>query len=149
MPTTVMIPRKHPNDPIPEERLARFTQQGRCVSDRFVACKAGGMLMNKLLGFIEDEGAQVVSISESQVTLRMGQPWYRRWSLGRDRRRPVEVKIQFAEPGEDLATWKQANARRSVVDVQLRPLTPTFRTHEFHRRADAILRTLRLYFVAD
>lgn len=120
----------------------------RFINHRFVACKIGGMLMLKLTGFIIDEGAEIVSISENHATLQMGQPWYRRWVFG-DRRRPIEVRIEFAEPGEDLANWQRANARRSAVDVQLRPLTRWYPTDEFQRRADSILKLLRLHFVAD
>lgn len=148
MPATYVTPHGHqPRDPS-RERLARYAPQGRCVTDRFMACKIGGMLMTKLLGFIEDERAEILSISESQVTLRLGRPWPQRMSHG-DRRRPIEVQIQFAEPGEDLAEWQKAHARRSEVKVSLRPMSWLQPTRDFHRRADSILRMLRLHFVAD
>lgn len=134
-------------DPTPEQ-LARFASQGRCVTDRFVACKLGGMLMIKLLGFIEDERAEILSVSESQVTLRLGRPWLRRLNSA-DRRRPIDVRIQFAEPGDALSEFRTARARRSEINVSLRPGSYFYPTHDFHRRAYSILQTLRLYFVAD
>lgn len=127
----------------------RVTDAGRTVTDRFVACKVGGMLFLKLAGFIQDERAEILSVSEYHITLRLGQPWYRRWWSGVERRRPIEVHVQFAEPGEDLATWQTASARRSVVETRIRPLSATFRTSDFQRRAEAIRKMLRLHFVAD
>jgi hypothetical protein len=145
--TTTTSPATRRHDPSPE-LLARYAPQGRCVTDRFSACKIGGMLMTKLLGFIEDERAEILNVSESQVTLRLGRPWLQR--VGRkDRRRPIEVCIQFAEPGEDLAEWQKTRARRSEVKVRLRPMSRLYPTRDFHRRADSILHTLRLHFVAD
>lgn len=150
MPVTVTTRWDHQPHATSEERLTRYAQQGRCVSDQFVVCKIGGMLMLKLTGFIEDERAEVLSVSEDHVTLLLGRPWYRRIGCrSTERRRPVEVHIQFAEPGQKGVQWQAANARRSVVEIRLRPLTPTFTTRDFHRRADAILRMLRLHFVAD
>lgn len=130
------------------DHLARYAPQGRCVTDRFCACKMGGMLMTKLLGFIEDERAEILSISASQVTLRLGRPWLNR-IRGGDRRRPIEVCIQFAEPGEDLSEWRNTLARRSEIKVRLRPMSWLYPTRDFQRRADSILRILRLHFVAD
>jgi hypothetical protein len=134
-------------DPSPQQ-LERYAAQGRCVTDRFRACRIGGMLMTKLLGFIEDERAEILSVCESQVTLRLGRPWLQRMRGG-DRRRPIEVCIQFAEPGEDLAEWQKTRARRSEINVSLRPMSRLYPTRDFHRRADSILHMLRLHFVAD
>ena len=128
----------------------RYTADQRLIRDRFVACQVGGMLLLKLAGFIEDEQAEITSISEEQVTLRLGRPLWRRWfGQGRERRRPVEVQISFADPGEEMESWKRSSARRSAVDVMIRPLTSSFSSREFQRRADGILRMLRLHFVAD
>lgn len=134
-------------DPSPD-RLERYAEQGRCVRDRFSSCCIGGMLLRKLLGFIEDEEAEVLDISESHVTLRMGRPWLQRLR-GVDRRCPIEVRIQFAEPGEDLGDWQKSQARRSEVQVRVRPLSQWYPTGDFHRRADSILQLLRLHFLAD
>jgi hypothetical protein len=148
MPAPCMTsPRSHRHDPSPQ-RLSRYASQGRCVIDRFSACKIGGMLMTKLLGFIEDERAELLRVSETQVTLRLGRTWLQRMSGG-DRRRPIEVCIQFAEPGEDLAEWQKTRARRSEIKVCLRPMSRLYPTRDFHRRADSILHLLRLHFVAD
>lgn len=149
MPVTVTSRRNHQRPSVSAERLERFAGAGRCVTDQFVACKIGGMLLLKLLGFMQDERAELLAVSDSEVTLTLGQPWYRRWGRGADRRRPVSVRIRFAEPGDDLAAWQQAAARRSVVAVELRALCASHRTADFHRRADAILQRLRLHFVAD
>jgi hypothetical protein len=149
MPTTVTLSTFHKHRQPSQVLMDRFAEQGRCVTDQFVACKTGGMLLNKLLGFIDDERAEVLNISESQATLRLGRPLLGRLADWSERRRPVEVKISFAEPGEDLTQWKRANTRRSVVDVQLRPLTWRLSTKNFHRRAESIVHNLRQHFVAD
>jgi len=149
MPTTVTKSSFHQQRQPSQQLLDQFAEQGRYVTDRFVACKTGGMLLTKLLGFIEDERAEVLGISESHVTLRLGRPWLKRLSERSERRRPIELTIRFAEPGEDLSKWKQANARRSVVDVLMRPLSRRYSTRDFHRRAEGILHNLRLHFVAD
>jgi hypothetical protein len=118
------------------------------VTDCFSSCRIGGMLLQKLLGFIEDERAEILSVSESHVTLRLGQPLLQRLR-GVDRRRPIEVRIQFADPGENLADWRRTGARRSAVTVILRPMSRGYSTRDFHRRADSILHQLRFHFVAD
>ena len=107
------------------------------------------MLFLKLAGFIQDERAEILNVTEHDVTLRLGQPWYRRWWSGTERRRPIEVHLQFAAPGADLATWQTANARRSVVEARIRPLSAAYRTSDFLRRAESIRKMLRVHFVAD
>ncbi|MBX3436492.1 MAG: hypothetical protein KF861_03305 [Planctomycetaceae bacterium] len=121
----------------------------QAVSSQFAACKIGGMLLLKLIGFIEDERAEILEISEEHVVLRLGRPWYSRWWNGDERRRPVSVRLDFAEPGNDLPTWQRATARRSLVKVNIRPMTTTFRNQDFQRRAQSVLRSLKLHFVAD
>jgi len=119
------------------------------VTSRFATCKIGGMLLLKLVGFIEDERAEILEVSDEHIVLRLGHPWYLRWWHGVERRRPVSVRLDFAEPSNDTPSWQKANARRSLVTVNIRPMTNTFRPRDFERRADAVLRNLRLHFVAD
>ncbi|MGD9855765.1 MAG: hypothetical protein AB7U20_12540, partial [Planctomycetaceae bacterium] len=69
--------------------------------------------------------------------------------LGVEWGRPVSVRLDFAEPGIDLPRWQRASARRSMVNVEIRPMTGSFRSRDFRRRADSVLRSLRLHFVAD
>ncbi len=123
------------------------TQQG--ITGQFATCKIGGMLLLKLLGFIEDERAEILEVAEDHVVLRLGQPWYRRWWNGSERRRPVSVRLDFAEPGDDQPRWKAATARRSMVNVDIRPMARSHRGRAFAQRADSVLRNLRLHFVAD
>ena len=143
----------HPNQALTTEGVHAADNDGtgsdRIVTDRFVSCKVGGMLLLKIAGFIQDERAELINITEHDVTLRLGQPWYRRWWSGTERRRPIEVHLRFSAPGDDLATWQTASARRSVVEARIRPLSSTHRTEDFLRRADAIRNMLRLHFVAD
>ncbi len=122
---------------------------GRIVNDRFITCSLDNLLMYKLCGFIEDERAEILNVSEKEVRLLLGRHWLTRLMIGDERRRPLEVRLVFSEPGDDLPVWKSAHARRSVVDVTVRPLSATFGTKEFHRRAASVLQKLRLHFVAD
>ncbi len=121
----------------------------RKVNSEFVTCKVGGMLLLKMIGFIEDQRAEVLEVSDQHIVMQLGRPWFHRLWHGGERRRPVQVRLDFADPGDDLPTWKQATARRSVVSVEIRPMTLSFGTREFHRRAQGVLRNLRLHFVAD
>jgi hypothetical protein len=121
----------------------------RCLRDRFLACRSGGMLLLKLSGFILEERARILEVSERHISLQLGQPWYRRWLRGGDRRRPIEVRIDFARTDESPDRWQVVNPRRSVVDVQLRPLACLYPTHDFRRRAESIRQLLRQHFVAD
>lgn len=121
----------------------------RVVKSQFLTCKVGGMLLLKLLGFIEEQRAEIEEVSDHHIVMQLGRPWYARWWHGDERRRPVRVRLDFAEPGEDLPTWKMATARRSVVDVDIRPASMSISNRDFHRRAQGILRNLRLHFVAD
>ncbi len=121
----------------------------RTVKGEFVTCKVGGMLLLKMVGFIEDQRAEVLEVSDHHIVMQLGRPWYHRWWHGGERRRPVRVRLDFADPSVDLPTWKQARARRSVVNVDIRPMSLSFGTRDFHRRAQSVLRNLRLHFVAD
>ncbi|MGD9857908.1 MAG: hypothetical protein AB7U20_23435, partial [Planctomycetaceae bacterium] len=131
--------------PIEFEDDAADTMGGEGVSSRFATCKIGGMLLLKLVGFIEDERAEILEVSEDHIVLRLGQPWFARWWHGVERRRPVSVRLDFAEPGIDLPSWQRASARRSMVNVEIRPMTGSFRSRDFRRRADSVLRSLRLH----
>jgi hypothetical protein len=119
------------------------------VTGQFATCKAGGMLLVKLMGFIEDQRAEILDVSEEHIVMRLGRPWYVRWWQGGERRRPICVRLDFAEPGEAAASWQTAGARRSLVHVDIRPMTHSFREADFRRRADDILCSLKLHFVAD
>jgi len=131
------------------EHDAERASTGQAITGQFSTCKLGGMLLLKLMGFIEDERAEILEMEEDHVVLRLGQPWYRRWWNGSERRRPVAVRLDFAEADERLPSWQEASARRSLVKVDIRPMTRTFRNRDFQRRADGVLGNLRMHFVAD
>lgn len=119
------------------------------LTRQFATCKIGGMLLLKLIGFIEDERAEIMEVSEEHIVLRLGQPWYLRWWHGEERRRPLAVRLDFSDPESELPNWRKANARRSLVTVNIRPMTKSFRPREFQQRAESVLHNLRLHFVAD
>jgi hypothetical protein len=106
------------------------------------------MLLLKLIGFIQDQRAEILDVSEDQIVMRLGRPWYVRWWRGDERRRPICVRLNFADPRE-VAACQTTGARRSLVSVDIRPLTRTFHEADFHRRAEDILHNLKLHFVAD
>lgn len=118
------------------------------VTGQIATCKAGGMLLLKLMGFIEDQRAEILDVSEEHIVMRLGRPWYVRWWDGGERRRPVRVRLDFADSCVD-ASAQTSSARRSLVNVHIRPMTRSFREADFRRRADDILHKLRLHFVAD
>ncbi len=151
MPETVAISQTGEPSTSPTEcnRDTEETTTQRGITSQFATCKIGGMLLLKLLGFIEDERAEILEAAEDHVLLRLGQPWYLRWWRGEERRRPVSVRLDFAEPGDDQPHWQAATARRSIVNVDIRPMTRSHRGRDFEQRADAVLRNLRLHFVAD
>ena len=151
MPATVTY--RENSEPILNTELlsedADNSPRRRVVQSQFLTCKVGGMLMLKLIGFIEDQQAEIAEVSDHHIVMQLGRPWYSRIWHGDERRRPVRVRLDFADPGDDLPTWKMATARRSVVNVDIRPVSMTFPRRDFHRRAQGILRNLRLHFVAD
>lgn len=131
------------------ERLTPKEASKDCVKDQFVTCTLSNLLMYKLCGFIQDERAEILDVSENHVRLLLGRPWLSRVWNGGERRRPLEVRLDFSEPSGNLAKWQEAHAERAVVDVTIRPRCVSFRKRDFHRRAYSILRNLRLHFVAD
>ena len=151
MPETISSSRKGEPSAFTKEsdHDAEGTPARQGITSQFATCKIGGMLLLKLIGFVEDERAEILEVAEDHVVLRLGQPWYLRWWTGEERRRPVSVRLDFAEPGDDLPQWQQATARRSIVKVDIRSMTTSHRGRDFQRRADAVLRNLRLHFVAD
>ncbi len=145
MASTVTLTRS--GDPLEERPLANAS--GRCIEDRFITCSLDNLMMFKLCGFIEDERAEIIDVSDKEVRLLLGRHWLTRLMNSRERRRPIEVRLMFSDPGDDLPVWKSAHAQRSVVDVSIRPLSLTIPTADFHRRAASVLNKLRLHFVAD
>ncbi|MCA9025481.1 MAG: hypothetical protein KDA86_09740 [Planctomycetaceae bacterium] len=121
----------------------------RVVKSDFASCHVGGMLLLKLIGFIEDQRAEIHEISDRHIVMQLGRPWYSRWWHGGERRRPVRVRLDFADAGDGLPTWQKASARRSIVSVDIRPMALSYGSRDFHRRAQGVLRNLRLHFLAD
>ena len=92
------------------------------------------MTAEKLRGFVADQGAEIVSIEENQVTLRMDDQTQatRRSS---DRPVPFFVELRFEEP----AAGEFPPSVRTVIHVRIRP-----KKHRDRRRRDVMEKARQL-----
>lgn len=107
--------------------------------------------LEKLHGFVADHHAQVVSVGEKQVTLRVeglkGGPLLRR---GSDRAIRLLVTLLFEETDNRLAdTNAKASRKRTLITVQIKPVRSRERRQlDAFERARSVLVSLRSYLMA-
>lgn len=116
------------------------------VTDSFYVCSLDGLVLLKLIGFVEREQARVLDIDEQSARLRIGQTWWERLWNGGPASRAVEVRLAFTpETPEESAVHRQ-RAPHSRVDVELIPAAGRA-DESFRSCANALLRRLRWHFL--
>ncbi len=116
--------------------------------DSLVACDIGGTLIMKLLGFIEDQQAELLDITEDQLRLRVGRNWWERWWYGLRGHAPLEIRLDIRR-GTDLALkpHQRVHASHSKINVAVRPLSRNWKPGPFQTQAERLVHRLRWHLM--
>ena len=118
------------------------------ISDELVTSNIAGTLMIKLCGFVEDQRAQIIDVSEAQLKLRIGYTLFERFWHGISGHGPLQITLDICDGAEEsLPEWQQAQARHSTVHVRVEPTGRNWRQDRFEEAANHVLHRLRLYLM--
>ena len=111
--------------------------------DRMEISLQSGLVTIKLRGFVTDFGADLRSVTESQVVMRLGQLGFtRRWGNTPDRQ-AIEMTINIGAERD-----ARGAAKYVPVDVRMTPLGRPSSVEQFVERCASVSRNLRGYMVA-
>lgn len=112
--------------------------------DSLVACDFGGALIVKLLNFIEDQEAELLDVTEDQMRLRIGRTWWERWRHGLPGHAPLEVRLDIRHGTEEvLKPHHSPRSGHSQIDVDVRPLSRSWKPESFQSQAERVVHRLR------
>ncbi|MFG0335351.1 MAG: hypothetical protein ACF8TS_18485, partial [Maioricimonas sp. JB049] len=92
------------------------------VADSFHVCSLDGLVVLKLIGFVEREQARILEVDERSARLRVGQTWWERLWNGGPRTQAVEVRLAFTAAKKDEVGPQGNQAPHARVDVKLVPV---------------------------
>ena len=119
------------------------------IKDELVTSNIAGTLMLKLCGFVEDQQARILDISEDHLKLKIGYTLFERFWHGLSGHGPLEVTLDIRDgAGEGLADWQRSQARHARVCVCVRPAGGAWGQKRFESCANAVLHRLRLYLMS-
>ena len=116
----------------------------------FFACIAAEMIVYKLGGFVNDEGAKLLEVTPNRAVLRLGSrgllPF---WGSSEDRK-PVDIEVNFNDeiPGPESRD-RRRNSSQVLVTVRIRPVGWIRNKDVFEARAKSVLKQLCSYFAAE
>lgn len=121
------------------------------LADRFVSMSVGGTLVLKACGFIEDQQARILNVTESSLRVRTGHEWYERLLSGRRRRKPMEVVLEI-HPLMDQDDPARASSpfpdRYCVIEARIVAGSRSWSQAEFAEESRRLLWRLRSCFMA-
>lgn len=139
---------KQEGDPL---QTSERTDSGYLLADRFVSMSVGNTLVLKACGFIEDQQATILDVTESSLRIRTGHPWYARLLSGSRLKKPLEValRIQPLPHQNDLSRFSPQNADRyCVIEARIAGRRISWSQPEFAEESRRLLWRLRSYFMA-
>ena len=130
----------------------QMVQPSLATPDQFVcnvtlkACIAADMIVYKLKAFVDGNSAILQKVTESSVTLQLGNRGFLSyWGKTADKQ-PVEVRLNIG----DSRTTTQRGANRLVeIHVHIAPLGRVRSVDVFQTRCRSVLKDLREYLAAD
>jgi hypothetical protein len=133
-----------------EEQAAPAETEDFVHTGSFFACVAAQMAVYKLEGFISEEKAQVVEVSEHRVVLRHGRkPFFSFWG-NHDDCRPVDVEVVFRTEQAGTPRLPKPIPRNHVlVAITIRPVGWMDDHDLFELRARRVLKKLAGHFAAQ
>lgn len=133
----------------PVEETGNETQPDPFVySATFSAFVAADMVIYKLGGFVNEQNARLVEVTQQRAVIRVGTrgllPF---WGSTPDRQ-PVEMIVEFGNEETPNLKALRAPARQVSVKLQMRPLGRVRDAAVFQNRAATLFKLLRSYFAA-
>jgi len=126
-------------------KARQFVFQGN-----FAACIASDMVVYKLGGFVNDEGARLLEVTRDRALLRLGYRGILPFWGGSDSSQPVDLEVLF---GEEVAPREsQGSMIRSCmvhVTARVRPVGWVKSQEAFEARAMRVLKKLCSYFASE
>ncbi len=134
-----------PKDTTKRKRQVR--PQDYLFESEFTTCMLSSMAVYKVSSFVKEAKAQLKEVSEERVVLKIGDSvLFGRWG-GDDSRQPVTVVMEFREPQDQRLV--QANSKRVLVAVAIRPVGRPRSVEDFETRAKHVFELARSHFAAD
>ncbi|MFH1300471.1 MAG: diguanylate cyclase [Planctomycetota bacterium] len=115
----------------------------------FNACISSDIMVYKLGGFVNDNGARLTEVSTNRAVMRLGKSGLLPFWGKTDDRRPVEVEVEFGTVTKKVQSSNRASAPRVEIMVRISPLGWIKKPALFQQRANRVFRLLKDYFVAD
>lgn len=119
------------------------------ITHSLTACDLGNTLLLKLCGFIEDQNAELIEVSEDCYRLRIGHSRLARFWHGIAGHNPVEVTLHIRRDESyrpEVGRYSRpADAR---IEVVVRPLGLGWRRERFDECGHRIVNRLRFHLMA-
>ncbi len=115
----------------------------------FNACISSDIIVYKLGGFVNDNGAKLTEVSTNRAVLRLGQAGLLPFWGKTDDRKPVEVEVEFGTSNKKPQSNSRASTPQIEVMIRISPLGWIKKPTLFQQRANRVFRLLKDYFVAD
>ncbi|MEW4528535.1 hypothetical protein [Maioricimonas sp. JC845] len=119
------------------------------VSDSFYVCSLDGLVLLKLVGFVEREQARILDVDEQSARLRVGQTWWERLWNGGPATPAVDVRLAFTPERPQESESQGSKPPHSRVDVELVPAGRGRCDESFRAVANELLRRMRWHFLAN
>jgi hypothetical protein len=108
----------------------------------------GTTLLLKLCGFIEDQQAEVLDVSEDQLRLRIGRSWFARLWRRAGGHGPLEVTLDIVRSNtRKIDEWRHIHAPHAQVLISVRPLGRFWKQADFQECAEQLVQRLRRYLM--
>lgn len=113
--------------------------------NHFVANVPADMIVHKLSGFVTDHNAQLMSVTTSSVSMRVGRPGLLGFWGSLPKHQPVEIELNFDDRDPNSKSGRTPDAK-CHFEVKVRPLGWLRNRALFQQRALQITQELRHYF---
>ena len=125
------------------------TVEEMTFAQTFNACISSDIMVYKLGGFVNDNGARLTEVSTNRAVMRLGKSGLLPFWGKTDDRKPVEVEVEFGSVTKKTQSNNRASAPRVEIMIRISPLGWIKKPALFQQRANRVFRLLKDYFVAD
>ncbi|MCH9655673.1 MAG: diguanylate cyclase [Planctomycetes bacterium] len=117
----------------------------------FNACISSDIIVYKLGGFVNDNGAHLTEVRTNRAVLRLGKSGLLPFWGKTDDRQPVQVEIEFGSVSSNTSATTTSRASTPLVEITITisPLGWVKKPTLFQRRANRVFRLLKDYFLAE
>lgn len=120
-----------------------------CATECVSTSNVGTTLLLKLCGFIEDQQAEVLDVSEDQLRLRIGHSWLARLWRRVGGHGPLEVTLDIARSStRKIDEWRHIHSPHAQIWIHVRPLGRFWKQADFEACAGQLVQRLRRYLIS-